>query len=58
MGGIFLAFLALFPFVLSGLFHFNVFKNLTSLVILVGVITDVSSQIRGYLISQNYERLS
>jgi len=55
MGGIFLAFLALFPFVLSGLFHFNVFKNLTSLVILVGVITDVSSQIRGYLISQNYE---
>ena len=55
MGGIFLAFLALFPLVLSGLFHFNVFKNLTSLVILVGVITDVSSQIRGYLISQNYE---
>lgn len=55
MGGIFLAFLALFPFVLSSLFHFNVFKNLTSLVILVGVITDVSSQIRGYLISQNYE---
>ena len=55
MGGIFLAFLALFPLVLAGLFHFNVFKNLTSLVILVGVITDVSSQIRGYLISQNYE---
>lgn len=55
MGGIFLAFLALFPFVLSGLFHFNIFKNLTSLVILVGVITDVSSQVRGYLISQNYE---
>merc|ERR1712054_438839 len=55
MGGIFLAFLALFPLVLSSLFHFNVFKNLTSLVILVGVITDVSSQIRGYLISQNYE---
>jgi len=55
MGGIFLAFLAFFPFILSGLFNFNVFKNLTSLVILVGVITDVSSQIRGYLISQNYE---
>jgi preprotein translocase subunit SecY len=55
MGGIFLAFLALFPFVLSSLFKFNVFKNLTSLVILVGVITDVSSQIRGYLVSQNYE---
>jgi len=55
MGGIFLAFLALFPFVLSSVFKFNVFKNLTSLVILVGVITDVSSQIRGYLVSQNYE---
>jgi len=55
MGGIFLAFLALFPFVLTSLFNFNVFKNLTSLVILVGVITDVSSQIRGYLVSQNYE---
>jgi preprotein translocase subunit SecY len=55
MGGIFLAFLALFPFVLSSLFQFNVFKNLTSLVILVGVITDVSSQVRGYLVSQNYE---
>jgi preprotein translocase subunit SecY len=55
MGGIFLAFLALFPFVLTNLFNFNVFKNLTSLVILVGVITDVSSQIRGYLVSQNYE---
>jgi len=55
MGGIFLAFLALFPFILSSVFQFNVFKNLTSLVILVGVITDVSSQIRGYLVSQNYE---
>jgi preprotein translocase subunit SecY len=55
MGGVFLAFLALFPFVLSTVFHFNVFKNLTSLVILIGVITDVSSQIRGFLIAQNYE---
>jgi preprotein translocase subunit SecY len=27
MGGIFLAFLALFPFVLSSVFHFNVFKK-------------------------------
>jgi preprotein translocase subunit SecY len=55
MGGVFLAFLAFFPFILSSVFKINVLKNLTSLVILVGVITDVSSQIRGYLLSQNYE---
>lgn len=55
LGGLFLAFLAFFPFVISSVFKINVFKNLTSLIILVGVITDVSSQIRGYLVSQNYE---
>jgi preprotein translocase subunit SecY len=55
MGGLFLAFLAFFPFLLTNLFQVTVFKNLTSLVILIGVITDVSSQIRGYLVSQNYE---
>jgi len=55
MGGLFLAFLAFFPFVVGNLFNFTIFKNLTSLIILIGVITDVSSQIRGYLVSQNYE---
>ena len=55
MGGIFLAFLAFFPFLLSNVFQFKLFGNLTSLIILIGVITDVSSQIRGYLVSQNYE---
>jgi preprotein translocase subunit SecY len=55
MGGLFLAFLAFFPFVLGNFFQFNVFKNVTSLLILVGVITDTTSQIRGYLISRNYE---
>jgi preprotein translocase subunit SecY len=55
MGGIFLAFLAFFPFLLSNVFQITVFKNLTSLIILVGVITDVSSQIRGFLVSQKYE---
>jgi preprotein translocase subunit SecY len=55
MGGVFLAFLAFFPFVLGNLFQFKLFSNLTSLIILIGVITDVSSQIRGYLVSQNYE---
>lgn len=57
MGGLFLAFLAFFPFVLGNLLQFNIFKNLTSLLILVGVITDVTSQIRGYLVSRNYESL-
>jgi preprotein translocase subunit SecY len=55
MGGLFLAFLAFFPFILTTVFNITIFKNLTSLVILIGVITDVSSQIRGYLVSQNYE---
>ena len=44
MGGIFLAFLAFFPFVIGNIFQFTFFKNLTSLIILIGVITDVSSQ--------------
>ena len=55
MGGLFLAFLAFFPFLLTSIFNIGLFKNLTSLVILVGVITDVSSQVRGFLVSQNYE---
>ena len=55
MGGIFLAFLAFFPLVVGSLFKFNIFKNLTSLIILIGVITDVTSQVKGYLVSQNYE---
>jgi preprotein translocase subunit SecY len=55
MGGLFLAFLAFFPLLLGNLFQFNLFKNVTSLLILVGVITDTTSQIRGYLISRNYE---
>jgi preprotein translocase subunit SecY len=55
MGGIFLAFLAFFPYLIANLFQFNIFKNVTSLLILIGVITDVTSQIQGYLVSRNYE---
>ena len=55
MGGVFLAFLAFFPIILGNIFQFNIFKNLTSLIILIGVITDVTSQVKGYLVSQNYE---
>jgi preprotein translocase subunit SecY len=40
---------------LSSLFQSNLFQNTTSLLILIGVITDVTSQIRGYLVSQRYE---
>jgi preprotein translocase subunit SecY len=57
MGGVFLAFLAFFPIILGNVLKFNIFKNLTSLLILIGVITDVTSQIRGYLVSRNYESL-
>jgi len=57
MGGLFLAFLAFSPLLLSNMFQLSLFKNVTSLLILIGVITDVTSQIRGYLISRNYEGL-
>ena len=55
MGGIFLSFLAFFPLLISNLFQINIFKNVTSLLILIGVITDVTSQIRGYLVARKYE---
>ena len=55
MGGVFLAFLAFFPILVGSLFQFNIFKNLTSLIILVGVVTDITSRVKGYLVSQKYE---
>jgi preprotein translocase subunit SecY len=55
VGGLFLAFLAFFPILVGNFFQFNIFKNLTSLIILIGVITDVTSQVKGFLVSQNYE---
>jgi preprotein translocase subunit SecY len=55
MGGLFLAFLAFFPLFLGNLFQSSVFRNTTSLLILIGVITDVTSQVRGYLVSRRYE---
>jgi preprotein translocase subunit SecY len=57
MAGLFLAFLAFFPLLVGNLFQFNIFKNLTSLIILVGVITDVTSQVKGFLVSKKYENL-
>ena len=55
MGGVFLAFLAFVPFLLGNFFQVTFFKNLTSLIILIGVITDVTSQVKGFLVSKNYE---
>jgi preprotein translocase subunit SecY len=55
VGGLFLAFLTFLPILLASLFHLTMFKNLTSLLILIGVITDTTSQISGYLVSTRYE---
>ena len=55
VSGLFLAFLAFFPIVASNIFKLTLFKNLTSLLILIGVITDTTSQIQGYLVSARYE---
>ena len=55
VGGVFLAFLAFFPLLVGNFFQIYIFKNVTSLLILIGVITDVTSQIRGYLVARKYE---
>ena len=55
MGGLFLSFLAFFPLIIGNVLQVNLFKNVTSLLILIGVITDVTSQIRGYLVARKYE---
>jgi preprotein translocase subunit SecY len=55
IGGLFLAFLAFFPILVGNLFQFSLFKNFTSLLILIGVITDTTAQINGYLVATRYE---
>jgi preprotein translocase subunit SecY len=55
IGGLFLAFIAFFPILVGNLFQVSLFKNFTSLLILIGVITDTTSQIKGYLIAIRYE---
>jgi preprotein translocase subunit SecY len=55
VGGLFLAFIAFFPILLGNIFKFSLFTNFTSLLILIGVITDTTSQIQGYLTSARYE---
>ena len=55
IGGLFLAFLTFLPTLIENIFKLSVFKNVTSLFILISVATDITSQIRGYLIARNYE---
>ena len=55
IGGLFLSFLTFFPLLVGSVLKVSLFKNVTSLLILIGVITDVTSQIRGYLVSRKYE---
>lgn len=55
IGGLFLSFLAFFPLLVGSVVKVSIFKNVTSLLILIGVITDVTSQVRGYLVSRKYE---
>jgi len=55
VGGLFLSILAFLPIILNSIFKITVFKNITSLLILIGVVTDVTTQVRGFLISKNYE---
>jgi preprotein translocase subunit SecY len=58
VAGLFLAFLAFFPLLIGNFIQGNIFRNVTSLLILVGVITDVTSQMRGFLVIRRYEGLN
>jgi preprotein translocase subunit SecY len=55
IGGLFLVFLAFLPTLIENIFKLSIFKNVTSLFILISVAADITSQIRGYLIARNYE---
>jgi preprotein translocase subunit SecY len=55
MGGIFLAVLGVLPLLLEGLLHVNLFRNLSSLILLIGVITEVTFLVKGFLVFKNYE---
>jgi preprotein translocase subunit SecY len=55
IGGLFLVFLAFLPLLLGNIVQLDLFKNVTSLLIMIGVITDTTSQMRGYLVFKRYE---
>jgi preprotein translocase subunit SecY len=55
MGGIFLAILGVLPLLLEELLHVNLFRNLSSLILLIGVVTEVTFLVKGFLVFKNYE---
>lgn len=57
IGGLFLSFLVFFPLIIDNFLQVNIFKNVTSLLILIGVITDVTAELRVYRVLLKYEKL-
>jgi preprotein translocase subunit SecY len=55
IGGLFLIFLTFLPLVVGRVLKFSLVGDLSSLIILIGVVTDVTSRVKGYLVAQNYE---
>jgi preprotein translocase subunit SecY len=55
IGGLFLIFLTFLPLVVGRVLKFGLIGDLSSLIILIGVVTDVTSRVKGYLVAQNYE---
>ena len=55
IGGLFLAFLVCVTILMGNISKFSLSKNVTSIIILVGVLSDVTSQVKGFLVSKKYE---
>lgn len=55
IGGLFLIFLTFLPLVVGRFLKFSLIGDLSYLIILIGVVTDVTSRVKGYLVAQNYE---
>ena len=54
-GGFSITFLASLPYITENVFKVTLFKDLSSLIILVGVVADVISHVQGYLLSDKYK---
>ena len=55
LGGVSITFLASLPYLIKNLFKVTLFKDLSSLIILVGVVADVISHVQGHLLSDKYK---
>jgi preprotein translocase subunit SecY len=55
IGGLFLAFLVCVTILMGHISKYSLSKNVTSIIILVGVMSDVTSQVKGFLVSKKYE---